>query len=164
MVALLHPNDASDRSDARTSRRGTCRAGSVTSGRTSSSTSPDRGHLRLVVDNTDHQASAGPDRPLLLLLVAVGLVVFGLLFGVRVLQGGPPAEATVVGNLSVAEPVPIPGDVVVVAQPGDSLWSIAQSIAPDSDPRPVVAALIEANGGDSVRIGQEIVIPQQLLD
>ncbi|MEM7273601.1 MAG: LysM domain-containing protein [Actinomycetota bacterium] len=116
------------------------------------------------MDNTDHQASAGPDRPLLLLLVAVGLVVFGLLFGVRVLQGGPPAEATVVGNLSVAEPVPIPGDVVVVAQPGDSLWSIAQSIAPDSDPRPVVAALIEANGGDSVRIGQEIVIPQQLLD
>jgi hypothetical protein len=53
---------------------------------------------------------------------------------------------------------------VITAGPGDSLWSIAERVDPGADPRPVVAALIEANGTESVQIGQQIVIPGQLLD
>ena len=37
-----------------------------------------------------------------------------------------------------------PGETYVV-RPGDTLWSIAAAIAPDSDPRPVVGALRDAN-------------------
>jgi hypothetical protein len=56
------------------------------------------------------------------------------------------------------------GDRLVVVGPGDSLWSIARDAAPGRDPRPLVAALIEVNDGASLQIGQQIVIPGQLLD
>jgi Tfp pilus assembly protein FimV len=45
-----------------------------------------------------------------------------------------------------------------VVQPGDSLWSIAAAIAPDSDPRPVVDALRAANGGPDLQVGQRLTI------
>jgi Tfp pilus assembly protein FimV len=50
--------------------------------------------------------------------------------------------------------------VTYVVQPGDTLWSIANRVAPGQDPRPVVDRLIEANdvrGG--LRAGQELSIP-----
>lgn len=110
------------------------------------------------------------------LLVAAAVVVFGGLLWVRVMQGGATAESwdgveqAAASRSEASVPVAVPAGAVdgtvktVVAGPGDSLWSIALEIAPDSDPRPVVAALIEANGGESVQIGQQIVIPEQLLD
>lgn len=111
------------------------------------------------------------------LLVAAALVVFGGLLWVRAAQGGATAESwdgveQVAAERSAASAasgavagVSADGTLhTVVAGPGDSLWSIALEIAPDSDPRPVVAALIEANGGESVQIGQQIVVPEQLLD
>lgn len=45
-----------------------------------------------------------------------------------------------------------------VVKPGDTLWSIAATIAPDSDPRPVVDALRAANGGPSIQVGQRLTI------
>lgn len=50
---------------------------------------------------------------------------------------------------------------VVVVQPGENLWQIARSIAPQSDPRETVIAIRELNGlGDStVKAGQSIVVP-----
>jgi Tfp pilus assembly protein FimV len=46
-----------------------------------------------------------------------------------------------------------------VVQPGDTLWSIAAAVAPDSDPRPVVDALREANGGrPTLRAGDRLMI------
>ncbi|MBK9741001.1 MAG: LysM peptidoglycan-binding domain-containing protein [Actinobacteria bacterium] len=50
---------------------------------------------------------------------------------------------------------------VVVVQPGESLWQIAQQIAPALDPREVVTAIRALNGlGDSTVIaGQSIVVP-----
>jgi Tfp pilus assembly protein FimV len=52
---------------------------------------------------------------------------------------------------------PAVGETYVV-QPGDSLWSIAAAIAPDSDPRPVVDALRAANGGPDLQVGQRLTI------
>ncbi len=54
-------------------------------------------------------------------------------------------------------PVAESGTVYVV-QPGDTLWSIAEAIAPDSDPRPVVDALRHANGGPIVHVGDRLRI------
>jgi hypothetical protein len=50
---------------------------------------------------------------------------------------------------------------VVVVQQGESLWQIAQTIAPQSDPRETVIAIRELNGlGESTVVpGQSIVVP-----
>ncbi|SDP40653.1 LysM domain-containing protein [Klenkia soli] len=49
----------------------------------------------------------------------------------------------------------------VVVHSGDTLWSIAESVAPDVDPRGVVDALREANGLEDTRLvpGQVLVLP-----
>ena len=46
-----------------------------------------------------------------------------------------------------------------VVQPGDSLWSIAEELAPGEDPRPVVDALAEARGDAPLIPGETIVWP-----
>ena len=43
-----------------------------------------------------------------------------------------------------------------VVRPGDSLWSVAERLAPDSDPRPVVDALSEARHGTVLTPGETI--------
>ena len=43
-----------------------------------------------------------------------------------------------------------------VVKPGDSLWTVAQRLAPDSDPRPVVAALSSARHGTELTPGETI--------
>ena len=50
---------------------------------------------------------------------------------------------------------------VVVVQAGESLWQIAQAIAPQADPRETVTLIRELNGlGDAaVMPGQSIVVP-----
>ena len=64
------------------------------------------------------------------------------------------------GDAGSADPRPVARVSVVVA-PGDSVWSIASELAPTSDPRPVVDAIVAANGGSSLVPGQrlELVLP-----
>lgn len=56
-----------------------------------------------------------------------------------------------------AGPARIVGDIYVV-QPGDSLWSIAQRLAPGADPRPVVRDLRQRIGGVEVRVGDRLPV------
>ncbi len=46
----------------------------------------------------------------------------------------------------------------VVAEPGDSLWSIVRRIAPGRDPRPLVHELAAERGGAEVRVGDVITV------
>ena len=46
-----------------------------------------------------------------------------------------------------------------VAQPGDTLWSIARRLQPDGDVRTLVDALVRVNGGAALDVGQRVVIP-----
>lgn len=46
-----------------------------------------------------------------------------------------------------------------VVQPGDTLWSIAQRVAPGGDPRPLVAELASKIGSDRVVPGERITLP-----
>ena len=49
----------------------------------------------------------------------------------------------------------------VVVQPGQTLWTVARSIAPNADVRDTVARIQGLNGitGSSVRPGQQLVVP-----
>jgi LysM domain len=105
-----------------------------------------------------------PDRPtrirrrrLVALLIAVALV------GAIATAGRAVLDAAVTVEPSSPQPVDMParprsiGQTYVV-QPGDTLWSIAAAIAPDSDPRPVVDALREQNGGPDLQVGERLTI------
>jgi LysM repeat protein len=53
--------------------------------------------------------------------------------------------------------------VVVVVQPGDTLWSVARALQPAGDVRPLVARLSRANGGSSVSAGDRLRVPAELF-
>lgn len=50
---------------------------------------------------------------------------------------------------------------IVVVQPGESLWGIAQQIAPGSDPRELVTTIRDLNGLSDAPVvpGQSLVVP-----
>lgn len=54
-----------------------------------------------------------------------------------------------------------PATSVVVVQSGDSLWSIAQEVAPAADPRETIARIRDLNGMRSATVipGQSVVVP-----
>ncbi len=51
----------------------------------------------------------------------------------------------------------------ITVMPGESLWSIAEQIAPQADPRDVVDALVRLNAldGATLTAGQQIAIPAE---
>jgi hypothetical protein len=57
--------------------------------------------------------------------------------------------------------VPTSAPASVKVHPGDTLWSIAQRLAPQSDPRAVVAAFRERNHlpSSTIRVGQHLRVP-----
>jgi LysM repeat protein len=54
-----------------------------------------------------------------------------------------------------------PATGIVVVQPGENLWSIAQSVDPQGDPRDLVIRIREMNalGSQHVFPGQSLVVP-----
>jgi hypothetical protein len=48
-------------------------------------------------------------------------------------------------------------------QPGESLWAIAASVAPERDPRDVVTDIIQLNNLEAARVvpGQALFIPSK---
>jgi LysM repeat protein len=87
------------------------------------------------------------------------IVVAGVLLAVIVMA------ALVVGRVSTvlggtpAVPGHRPGATSYVVQPGDTLWSIARSLQPDGDVRPLVRGLRDANGGSALAVGQVLALP-----
>jgi LysM domain-containing protein len=94
-------------------------------------------------------------------LVAGTLLVLGLVGAIQVAGpllsssgGESPASAS-----SGASP-PVAGEVYVV-QPGDTLWTVAEAVAPGSDPRPVVDHLRDVNdigAAGALDVGDRLVI------
>jgi hypothetical protein len=53
--------------------------------------------------------------------------------------------------------------VSVTVQPGESLWTIAGTVAPERDPRDVVADIVQLNNLDAARVvpGQALFVPSK---
>lgn len=85
---------------------------------------------------------------LLAVLVAVGVVAaHDVLAG----SGGDPASAAV--------SLPAQARIHVVAQPGDTLWSIASAHHGDISITRYVDTMVDLNGGPTIQAGQEVVLP-----
>lgn len=56
-----------------------------------------------------------------------------------------------------------PATGVVVVEAGQSLWEIASTVAPESDPRATITAIRDLNGlgSDAVVPGQALVVPSR---
>lgn len=89
--------------------------------------------------------------------IVVGTLAIAVVaFVVLTFAGG---NATADGD-AVEGPVRPPA--VYVVKPGDSLWSIVEALAPERDPRPLVASLKRAAGGADLKVGQRIMLPPAL--
>jgi hypothetical protein len=96
-------------------------------------------------------------RRLVALLMAVALAAATIVTGQAVLSAFGEVEPSSPRPVEVPALSPTVGETYIV-QPGDTLWSIAAAIAPDSDPRPVVDALRDANGGPDIQVGQRLTL------
>jgi len=84
----------------------------------------------------------------LILLAALILSFSGFLFA--------PAKAA-----DSADQLSVTPTISVTVQPGETLWAIAGSVAPERDPRDVVADIVQLNNLDAARVmpGQQLFVP-----
>jgi LysM domain len=111
---------------------------------------------RGVVRRLPDRATRVRRRRLAVLVTAVVLLGAGAL-GAQALTGLASVGGSSEPRLVDVQPVPLAGQQYVV-QPGDTLWSIANEIAPDDDPRVVVDALRAANGGPELEVGSRLTL------
>ena len=106
---------------------------------------------------------AGPVPATRLRITARGRRVLAALVALPVAAGI--AFAALSGGSALASGEHTAGDAfaTVTVQPGDTLWSIAGGIAPDADPRDVVAEVSKLNmiDGGVIEVGQHLAIPAQ---
>lgn len=90
-------------------------------------------------------------RVVLSALVALPLVIGALVFA---LNGG--------GALASGEQTHVSFQYVTV-ESGDSLWSVAERVAPNADPRDVIADIVSLNGLESAVVspGQQLAVPSK---
>ena len=125
---------------------------------------PVRGtHLRVVHGG---RPSVGRQRHQVFLvrrLLAVAVLAVVAVVGAQVVS--MVASAFMVsGTAGVAS---INTSVPYVVQAGDSLWAVAERVAPASDPREIVEQIVQLNSGDGssltadspLRVGQRLVLP-----
>ena len=90
-------------------------------------------------------------------LVLSAIAVCGTLLGAGSLAGA--GQATELPT-AVVPPAAAPSPARVhVVQPGDTLWSVARSLQPEGDVRPLVARLRGASGGGPLVPGQRLRLP-----
>jgi hypothetical protein len=86
----------------------------------------------------------------LITLMGASLLALGLVALVQSIVASERAAGPSLEPLSSVE-----GEVYVV-QPGDTLWTIARRLAPDDDPRPLVAEIRSRHGGAEVDVGDRL--------
>lgn len=89
------------------------------------------------------------------LLAGLAALPAVIALSIAVVSGGSAALA------SLDTGAPTGSFVSVTVSPGDSLWSIAEEVAPQADPRDVVDAIVRLNAldGAAIEAGQSLAIP-----
>ena len=89
-------------------------------------------------------------------LAAVAALPAVLALGIAIIGGGAALASREAGS-------PAGTFTTVTVSAGDSLWSIAEEVAPSADPRDVVDAIVRLNALEGVTIesGQLIAIPME---
>jgi Tfp pilus assembly protein FimV len=90
---------------------------------------------------------------IVVVLLAAAAVAVSAMVGVVVDVGGRPAAASDIDTSTTS------GQRSHVAQPGDTLWSIANHYRDDIGRGRFVDALIDLNGGTSIQAGQTVHLP-----
>lgn len=85
----------------------------------------------------------------LVVLLAASLLLLGVVAGGTALFAVEPSASS-------PEPVALVDQEEYVVQPGDTLWTIAKSVSPDADPRPLVAELRSALGDVELEVGDRV--------
>lgn len=90
-------------------------------------------------------------RAVLSAIVALPLVIGALVFA---LNGGGALASGVQTHVSFQ---------YVTVESGDSLWSVAERVAPNADPRDVIADIVSLNGLESAVVspGQQLAVPSK---
>ncbi len=102
------------------------------------------------------RAAAARPRPLRLTrrgrLLMTCLAVLGLFLLLSVGRAGSQAATVTETGPALAQ---------TTVQPGDTLWGMAQRIAPDNDPREVMAQIKRINHlhSSGLRVGQQLLLP-----
>ena len=124
-------------------------------------------------------ADGGFDRPLrqtqqvyarrrllaVLMLVSLVAVAWAGTSSVLASRGSVPASTPAVRPVAAATSLVAGANVdseaaaTYIVQPGDTLWSIAARMRGDRSLADYVAVLVDANGGASLAIGQQLVLP-----
>jgi hypothetical protein len=115
-----------------------------------------RPQLRLIPGGRSPQALAATYRRRR--LVAALVVVTVLVVALQLAQ----ALAGVAAGWAAPSSAPIEGPTVVVeAEAGDTLWSLARQVHPTGDLRPVVEAMVADRGTAAVDVGDDVRVPQE---
>ena len=102
----------------------------------------------------------------LLVVAAVAVVMYLALLGVSSLLPGDAVSGDAVSDAAGSAPasvaVPVAGspagEATYAVRPGDTVWSIARSLHPQGDIRPIVDELVDRAGGASLRVGQRLAL------
>ena len=108
-------------------------------------------------------------RRLLATLLGIAAVVLGGIMVQKLAEAMPPVppvprvdvERRVDPATLVDDAADRLGPGLYVAQPGDSMWSIATSMVPYGQTADFVDRLVALNGSASLSIGQRVVLPEQ---
>jgi Tfp pilus assembly protein FimV len=90
---------------------------------------------------------------IVVVLLAAAAVAVSAMVGAVVDVGGRPAAASDIDTSTTA------GQRSHVAQPGDTLWSVANRYRGDISRDRFVDALIDLNGGTRIQVGQAVRLP-----
>jgi len=91
-------------------------------------------------------------RAVLTLLIAVPLAIAAAVTGVGAIGAAAGTESTSGTSFRY-----------VTVESGESLWQVAETVAPQADPRDVIAGIVSLNnlGSSEVQAGQQLAIPAQ---
>ncbi len=103
-----------------------------------------------------HIADETTSRPSARVYAVRRLVAAGLVLALLFVVGQMVASSM---TTTPAYPSVLQGASVHIVQPGESLWSIAQHERPHADMAQLVDELLRLNGSSTIRVGQELILP-----